>query len=379
MTNEVFITKIARFLPNAPVDNDHMEDYLGLIGGKPSRVRSIVLRQNGIKQRYYALTTEQKITHTNAEMAANAINNLFDKDVELKDIELLSCGTSCPDQLLPSHTAMVHGLLKGHPLEIISPAGVCLSSAHALKVGYCSIKAGLTKNAICAGSELASGGLFSKNYKEEYEKLSEVDKNPVIAFEKDFLRFMLSDGAGAFLLENKKRGEISLRVDWIESISYASENETCMYMGAEKKEDGELKSWKEFTEQEWLDCSIFSIKQDIRLLDVKIIGFWIRHLKQAFEKHGVNPATDADHFIAHFSSMFFHNKLRDAMQEAEIAVPYEKWFFNLPRVGNVGSASIYLALEELLYSGKLKKDEHIVLAIPESGRFSYATVMLTVV
>ncbi|MDR1679409.1 MAG: StlD/DarB family beta-ketosynthase, partial [Prevotellaceae bacterium] len=330
MRNEVFITKTAKFLPNNPVDNDHMEDYLGKIGGNPSRVRSIVLRQNGIKQRYYALTTNQQITHTNAEMTANAINNLFDEEVKLTDIELLACGTSSPDQLLPSHTAMVHGLLKEHPVEIISPSGVCLSSAHALKAGYSYMKAGLVKNAVCAGSELSSGVLQSKNYEEEYEKLTEVETKPLIAFEKDFLRFMLSDGAGAFLLEDKPRGDLSLRIDWIESISYASETETCMFMGAEKRPDGELKSWKEFTEQEWLDRSVFGIKQDIRLLDVKIIGFWIRHLKDCFTKHNINPAADADYFIAHFSSMFFHDKLRDAMNENGIAVPYEKWFFNLP-------------------------------------------------
>ena len=41
----VYIKKVAVFLPNKPVSNEEMEDYIGLIGGKPSRVRSIVLRQ----------------------------------------------------------------------------------------------------------------------------------------------------------------------------------------------------------------------------------------------------------------------------------------------------------------------------------------------
>lgn len=41
----VYINKVAVFLPNKPVSNEEMEDYIGLIGGKPSRVRSIVLRQ----------------------------------------------------------------------------------------------------------------------------------------------------------------------------------------------------------------------------------------------------------------------------------------------------------------------------------------------
>jgi 3-oxoacyl-[acyl-carrier-protein] synthase-3 len=376
---EVFVTKITKFLPNNPVDNDHMEDYLGKVGGQPSRVRPIILKQNGIKQRYYALNTNQQITHTNAEITANAINNLFDDEIRLQDIELLSCGTSNPDQMMPSHASMTHGLLKGHPMDIISPSGVCLSGVHAMKAACNAIKAGGISKAICTGSEMASGAFLSKNYDKEYEKLAETNKRPLIAFEKDFLRFMLSDGAGAMLLEDKPRGNISLRFDWIESISYASEADACMYMGCEKNSDGELVSWKNYTEEEWLERSVFSLKQDIKLLDEKILTLWMPYMKHCFTKHNVNTATDVDYFIAHFSSMIFHDRLRDAMNETGIGIPYEKWFFNLPKVGNVGAASIYLGLEELFHSGKLKKGERIVLGIPESGRFSYGMVGLTVV
>jgi 3-oxoacyl-[acyl-carrier-protein] synthase-3 len=59
-------------------------------------------------------------------------------------------------------------------------------------------------------------------------------------------------------------------------------------------------------------------------------------------------------------------------------IPMEKWFMNLAYVGNVGAASIYLALEELMGSGKLKKGNKILLSVPESGRFSYAYAYLTV-
>ncbi len=41
---DVYINKIAVFLPNKPVSNEEMENYIGLIGGKSSRVRSIVLK-----------------------------------------------------------------------------------------------------------------------------------------------------------------------------------------------------------------------------------------------------------------------------------------------------------------------------------------------
>lgn len=33
MDRSVYINKIASFLPNAPVSNEEIEDYIGLIGG----------------------------------------------------------------------------------------------------------------------------------------------------------------------------------------------------------------------------------------------------------------------------------------------------------------------------------------------------------
>ena len=74
----VYINKVAVFLPNKPVSNEEMEDYIGLIGGKPSRVRSIVLKQNGIKTRYYGLDKEHKITHSDiCPLSPSIISEFF--------------------------------------------------------------------------------------------------------------------------------------------------------------------------------------------------------------------------------------------------------------------------------------------------------------
>ena len=90
---DVFITKAAKFLPNEPVDNDDMEKFLGKVDGKPSKARKMVLRRNGIKQRYYALDKEGNVTHTNVEMAAQAVKGLIGDGLTIDDIDLLSCGT----------------------------------------------------------------------------------------------------------------------------------------------------------------------------------------------------------------------------------------------------------------------------------------------
>jgi 3-oxoacyl-[acyl-carrier-protein] synthase III len=98
---EVYITKTAHFLPNEPISNEEMEEYLGMINNKPSKSRRIVLRNNGIKRRFYAITKEGKATHTNAQMTALAVKALFKNNPDaIKSVELLSCGTSSPDQMM---------------------------------------------------------------------------------------------------------------------------------------------------------------------------------------------------------------------------------------------------------------------------------------
>src|SRR5258708_5096444 len=270
---QVYIINTSIFLPNDPVSNDDMESYLGFIDGKPSKSKKIVLRNNCIQTRYYALTKEGKATHTNAQMTALAVRALFGNDPDkLKAIELLSCGTSSPDQMMPSHGVMVHGWLpETNPIEVVSPSGVCCAGMHAFKYAYMAIKTGDVGQAVATGSERFSASLVANVFEEEAQKLHQLRENPFIGFEKEFLRWMLSDGASAFQLSNKQNMDsLSLRVDWIEGVSYANEMETCMYMASEKLPDGTLKSYLEYSPEEIIAKSILSIKQDIKLLSDNI-------------------------------------------------------------------------------------------------------------
>jgi len=378
---KVYINRTSHYFPNEPVSNDEMEEYLGYINNKPSKSKKIVLRNNGITNRYYALDKSHRSTHTNAEMTANAVRALLDNDAEqLGKIELLSCGTSSPDQMMPSHGVMTHGWLpETGGIEVVSPAGVCCAGMHALKYAYLAIKAGEIKTAVATGSERFSGLLVSDVFEEEAHKLAEMDENPFIAFQKDFLRWMLSDGASAFLMSDEPNKEgISLRLDWVEGVSYANEMKTCMYMGGEKMEDGSLKGFMDYTPEEIMNRSVFSIKQDITLLSDNIVPLGGKKIKEIFEKKGLTVA-DIDYFLPHISSDFFRPKIYDMIEEYGGGIPYEKWFINLYTVGNVGAASVYLMIDELFNSGRLKKGERILLLVPESARFSYMYAMLTVV
>jgi 3-oxoacyl-[acyl-carrier-protein] synthase-3 len=376
----VYIINTSSFFPNEPVSNDDMEKFLGHINNAPSKSKGIVLRNNGIKRRFYALDKNGKSTHSNAQLTASAVRAVVNnKPDALKSIQLLCCGTSSPDQIMPSHASMVHGLLpETNSMEAISAAGVCCAGMHALKYAFMSVRTGDVNMAVAAGSERISTSLVSSKYEDELQKLKELANDPYIGFEKEFLRWMLSDGASAFLLSDTANEKgLSLRIDWMEGFSYANELETCMYKGAEKNKDGSLTGYADFTPQELASRSVMSIKQDVKLLGKNIVRLGGIGLKKVLEKHKLK-SSEVDYFLPHLSSEFFKDKVYNQMVEMGMPIPYEKWFVNLSTVGNVGAASAYLMVDELFKSGKLKKGEKILLLVPESGRFSYMYALLTV-
>jgi 3-oxoacyl-[acyl-carrier-protein] synthase-3 len=375
----VYITRLSKFLPNEPVGNDDMEKVLGMVNNKPSRARSIVLRNNGIKTRYYAFK-DGKRTHSNAELAANAVKALFDEQVPISKLEILTAGTTSPEQLLPSHAIMTHGELGlDHRVEVISGAGACCSSIQAMKYAYLAIAAGLNKVAASVGSERMSVWMHASRFQPEADNLNQLEDNPIIAFEKDFLRWMLSDGAAAALLQDEPNKDgISLKIEWLELTSFANEKETCMYAGSIKNEDKSLTGWNDMETNQWNNQSVFSLKQDTRLLGENIVplgGIFLKELMQKYQLTG----DQIDYYLPHMSSEFFKDQIHAYHQKIGMDIHLDKWFYNLPKVGNVGSASPFLMLEELFHSGRLKKGDRILVMVPESARFSYAYIYLTVV
>ena len=81
--NEVYITSTGAFLPGPPIDNDEIENVLGLVNGKKSKLKRRILKSNGIKTRHYAIDAEQQTRakmktwrwrpHNNASIARSSI------------------------------------------------------------------------------------------------------------------------------------------------------------------------------------------------------------------------------------------------------------------------------------------------------------------
>ncbi|MFN8554929.1 MAG: beta-ketoacyl-ACP synthase III [Candidatus Obscuribacterales bacterium] len=405
-TQQAFITSSGSFLPGPPICNDEIESILGLVNGKPSRLKQKILRANGIKTRHYALNHNQQSTYQCSELAAQAalhcLNNAF---ADSDDIDLLAVGSTQGDLPLPGLASMVQAELDIPACEIVSTHGVCSSGVMALKAAANQVKLGEKQTALVCASELASRLLKKSRY--------EAAKHEALDLEAEFLRWMLSDGAGALLVESKPRPRgISLRIDWIEVMSYASDFDLCMSCGTADQSQwsaghyspasaaapsleklSELQQSARKTnsatllrERSWQDYETYAdaersgallLRQNLRILD-NIVKVGVEGFLRLIKQGKVKPE-EIDYFVCHYSSHTFRGKIVDLLTRSGCMVPEEKWFTNLYTKGNTGCASIFIMLDELYQSGELKEGQTLFCTIPESGRFTTAYMKLTVV
>jgi 3-oxoacyl-[acyl-carrier-protein] synthase-3 len=377
MAHPVFINALGKFLPGDPVTNEEMEAHLGLVGGKPSRLKSRILRQNGIRSRHYAIDREGRVLFRNYQLAARSVlDALKHAELSLQKIHYLAAATSQSDLLAPGFASLVQGELRLPACEIASLHGVCASGMMALKGAYLQVRAGEKANAMVTASEFTSR-FFRHGLFEETRLFKETGR---VSFDAEFLRWMLSDGAGAALLENRPNSRgLSLRVEWIDLISYADRFDVCMYAGANKLSDGRLdRSWYDYTNfAEAARDGAILLKQDIELLD-NVVGLGVNRYFALLDEKRFQPA-DVDWMVCHYSSHIFRGKIFELLERGGGMIPEERWFTNLYSKGNTGSASIFIMLEELFNEGPLKAGQKILCMVPESGRFVISFMMLTVV
>ncbi len=371
-----YITGFGAFLPGDPVGNDAIEDVLGRIGGKPSRHRRRVLERNGIRTRHYALDRDGKRTHTNYEMAALAVRAaLVEAGLDPGRVDHLACATTLSDVLVPGFASLVQGEARIPPCDIASLHGVCASGVAALKSAFAQVSAGLADTAVACASEFASRHLRAS----VLEASGLANARGDLPFDAEFLRFMLSDGAGAAVVRDRPAARgLSLRIEWIDVRSHADTRETCMYAGATKPDgQGFSRLWAdEASYDRSADAGMFVLRQDMSLLPA-IVPLGIAHYLRLIERGQVVDAPDW--FVCHYSATHFRAEVLTRLAELGVSLPEERWFSNLESRGNTGSASLFLLLGDLVASGRLAVGQRVLAMIPESGRFITCYLAFTVV
>lgn len=373
---EVFITGLGAFLPGAPVDNDVMEDYLGLVFGKPSRYRAAALRQNRIRQRHYALDKAGTPLHSSAGMAAQAIQTAVEaSEATPRDIGFLASAATLGDGLVPGLASHIHAALGlEQSVEIANFTSVCASALMALKSAQLQLRGGEHACAVVSGSEFASR-YFRPGH---YEPVAAFRAAGAVPPEADFLRFTLSDGAGAALLQTRPNDrQLSLKIHWIDLRSFAHRFAPCMTGGMVRQAEGWC-GWGDYGDpQAAVAAGALVLRQDFALLE-RMLPVWVAHYLELIEQGRIVP-DKIDHVCSHYSSHALWDAMTALLRRAGAMIDESKWFTNLYTKGNTGTAAIFIMLEELYRSGKLRRGQNILCHVPESGRCLNGFMLLEVV
>lgn len=369
VTATAYLTGFGAYLPGEPVGNDDVASRLGGVDRRTDRIRRRIQAANGIRQRHYAMDSAGRTTELNEELATKALQAaLADGGIEASDLGMLACATTQGDLLVPGFASMVHGRLGGGPMQLLSAGGVCASSLAALDAVVSKVRLGDHPRGAVVGSELSSRWLHQRRFEGTRDHL-----------DAHFLRWMLSDGAGAVVVDfQPRRDGPSLRVDWVRHISLAHEHEVCMRAGLEGPTAEAGRTWQDLDDVATAErAGLMQIRQETAVLG-ELAQAGLAQFAELVD-HGLIDLRRLDHVICHYSTNAFRDVVFDALSAKIPGFDAGRWFSNLETCGNTGSASIFVALEEAWRTGRLQPGETVLLAVPESGRFSFAFAHLTVV
>ena len=362
--SNVYLHAAGMFLPGEPVDNAGMDAYVAPLNRLSERLKRRILAENGIVQRHYAIDAEGRTVHSNTAMAAQAIQDcLAQAGRALGDVGFLASGSSGGDALMPGFAIMIQGEMAAPPMETLSVHGVCAASVGAMQAAAMAVESGAHSLALSVASEMPS-----RLFKRSRFAAQGYDTD----FDAHFLRWMLSDGAGAVLLGGPQAlpqiNGLRLKLKWTHLRSFAGDYPVCMQLGLTAD-----RSQSHLDFPAWGDAEAagaLALRQDIRLLP-HLFDVCIHEYADLAHKGWV-PERGIDHFLCHYSSERFIPVVDDLMGKAQLSIPRERWWSNLAWSGNTGAASIFIMLSEFLQQkgSSLKAGDTVLCFIPESGRFT---------
>lgn len=366
---KVFLNSVGSFLPGPSINNENMDQFVGSINAQSSRVKRRILAENGIVSRHYGINEKGETVYSATEMATQAIEKTLSSiGKNINDVQFLSSATVGADLAAPGFANIIQGHMQAAPMQTMSFQGICASGIAAIKAAAQVIELQEYKKSVAVATEFPSR-LFKAS---RFQKMEEN-----VDFDSHFLRWMLSDGAGAMYFEDApKEVGISLKLNWIHLKSFSGDYPTCMQIGAPSGQP--QKSYLDYSSLEEAEKNgSFLLRQDIRLLP-NLFDVGVSEFMGLVLQNEIQPQ-DIDYFLCHYSSEKFSGVIKTLLDKAGLTIPEERWFSNLKTKGNTGAASIFIMMDEFLKTHDLKPGQKILCFIPESGRFTVSFLLFEVV
>ena len=277
-----------------------------------------ITTRTGIKQRHKAAENE----YTSQFATKAALQALARAGLEPTDIDIIICATTTPDQIMPSTGALIQAQIGATNAAGMDVFAACSGFLYGITMVESMIKTGQIKYALVIGAEVLT------------KYVDYTDRGTCVIF---------GDGAGAAVLGPVPEGKGILAT----KIKSDGRYEEQLYapgggtkLGTTHKTIDDREHFFKMKGNELFKVAVRS------MADISA---------EMLEKAGYT-VDDVDLVVPHQANQ----RITDAVA-SRLGVPEEKVYSNIAEMGNTSSASIPIALDECIQSGKIKEGSLVLL------------------
>ena len=291
-----------------------------------------IMERSGISERHIARNGE-----TTCSMAADAARKAMEvAGVHSGEIDVIVLSTATPDRLLPATAVDIQAELGATRAAAFDIGAACAGWLYAMTVAEGLIMSGAAETALVIGAEKMSAIVDWK------------DRSTCVLF---------GDGAGAAVLKRSKHGKgilsAYMRSDGkLADLLYRPDGGATTPMSAEVLEKR---------------------SHLVRMAGREVFKHAVRSMADAADRalDGARlTGSDIDLLIPHQANV----RIIEATAKHS-GIPMEKVYVNVDRYGNTSSASIPIALNEAIESGRIK-DGSTVMMVAFGAGFTWASMVI---
>lgn len=350
-------------MPGEPIPFKDVDYYLGELNDIPPKTKKWLGRMQNVMSElieveyyHFALDPEtREFTDDNITMSVKAAHQALENaGLKSSDIDFIAYGSAHQDQM-PTASVRIQEALGIDACGEISIHANCTSAYKALLTAYEFIKSGRYKKALVISSGISSSELRSEYYNQPLAKKEEL-----------LLRYFLSDGAGALILEadeSDTKNGLYLESCYMESIggnkpSAMGNKRPAYYMNPKE----------EFEKGNHHLAQVFNDNlRELFYEDEESVFY--KGLKRMLAKYPIDTEK-IRFFQVNFPSRHISETIIEECQKLGIspATLYTK----MSTMGYVGPPMVFLCLDKIRREEKLEKGDVILSFVTEVSKFMQA-------
>lgn len=365
-TTGVRLSGTGSFLPGEAIPPSDLERYLGRLDGAPvkvqkwlNRIQPLMREMLDIDYYHFALDpVSRNFTEDNISMSEKAARiALADAGLEPSDVDFIAYGSAHQDQM-PTASVRIQERLGIERCGEMSVHANCTSAYKALMLGYDMIRNGRYRNALVISSGMASSELVAEYYNQA-----------LITKEEVFLRYFLSDGASALMLEAAPQSEGGLFIEDVYMESAGGKKPSAM---GNKRPAYYMNPREEYEKGYHHLAQLFQEELRANFHDEDGSVF-LKGLKRMIERYPFDPG-EIRFFQVNFPSKHITELIMEECQQ--LGIHKDTLYSKMSGMGYTGPPMAFLCLDRIKREETLLPGELILSFVTEVSKFMQAGYLI---